>query len=199
MPPTAFQQVGGTLLNELGRSKDEFSLAQFQTNWNKMSDNAKRILFDPKHINDIDEIAGMGKHIGRALTESTTSHSAGLLVMLDIAKDGLELLAKATSHGGLSTGAMVATGVAPALYLTTRWLGNPAAASSMAAWSRARSGYIGHPTPARLAAFNIASRNLTNTLGLPKELGESLTKRIAAPTGGRAEDEQPESRGRVPR
>jgi hypothetical protein len=197
MPPAAFQQIGGTLLAEAGRtSKGDFSLAQFANNWGKISDHAKRVLFDPKHLRDINEITGMAKHIGGALKESTTSHSAGLLVLLDVAKDMIELAVKATEKGGLGAAALTATGVAPALYLTTRWLGNPAVASSAARWNQARIGYLNHPTPGRLAIFNVASRNLSRNTGVP---AQRLLERLTAPAGSRAEDDQPEGQRSVPR
>lgn len=100
-----------------------------------------------------------------------------------------------------STGALTAAFSGPGLVgaaaatpavLFSHWLGSPATASSMAAWSRARVGMLGHPTPARLAVFNIASKNLANNLGVPVE---SLVKRLAGPATGRAEDDQPDVPG----
>jgi hypothetical protein len=49
---------------------------------------------------------------------------------------------------------------------------------------------LGHPTPARLAAFNIATRNLANNLGVPLEsLAKHLT--IAGPEGGGDQNGKP--------
>jgi hypothetical protein len=52
MSPSDFQQVGGTLLTELGHNNatGEFSLAKFVTNWDKVSDRAKAVLFSPQHL-----------------------------------------------------------------------------------------------------------------------------------------------------
>jgi hypothetical protein len=190
MQTADFQQIGGVLLAELGHnnSTGRFSLSQFVTNWDKVSDRAKGILFSPQHLRNIEDIAGMGAHIKGALRESSTSHSAGLLVLLDVAKDAA-LLGADIASGGLGAGSAIGAGTTAGVWMLARWLGNPATASSMAAWSRARVGMLNHPTPARLAAFNIATRNLANNLGVPLE---RLTKRLTAPVvGGRTEDEEP--------
>jgi hypothetical protein len=69
MAPQDFQQIGGTLLGELGHNAatDKFSLAQFVTNWSKISAPAKAVLFSPQHQRDIDDIMQMGQHIKGAL------------------------------------------------------------------------------------------------------------------------------------
>jgi hypothetical protein len=193
MRPADFQQVGGMLLTELGHNNatGEFSLAKFVTNFDKVSDRAKSILFSAQHLRNIEDIAEMGAHIKGALRESTTSHSAGLLVMLDLAKDAA-LLGADVASGGLGTGSLIGAGTSLAVWTLARWLGNPAIASSMAAWTRARVGMLGHPTPARLAAFNIATRNLANNLGIPLE---SLAKRLTVaepPQGGSDQNRKPE-------
>lgn len=192
MAPTDFHQVGGTLLAELGQNNatGQFSLSQFVTNWNKVSDRAKSVLFTPQHLRNIEDIAEMGAHIKGALRESTTSHSAGMIVLLDIAKDAA-LLGADLASGGLGVGSAVGAGTTAGLWVLARWLGNPATASSMATWSRARVGVIGHPTPARLAAFNLATRNLANNLRVPVE---NIAKRLAAPSkAGEGDDQKPEA------
>lgn len=191
MHPDDFHQIGGVLLTELGHNPatGEFSLAKFVTNWNKVSDRAKAIMFSPQHLRNLEDIAGMGEHIKGALRESSTSHSASLLVMLDIAKDAA-LLGADVASGGLGAGSAIGAGTSAGIWMLARWLGNPAAASSMAAWSRARVGMLGHPTPARLAAFNIATRNLANNLGVPVE---SITKRLSERLPAtKSEEQQPE-------
>jgi hypothetical protein len=131
----------------------------------------------------------MGSHIKRALGESSTSHSASMLVLLDVAKDAA-LLGSDIASGGLGMGSAIGAGTTIGLWGIARWLGNPATASSMGAWSRAyRAATLGQPTPARIAAFKIATRNLANNIGVP---AEQIMKRIAAPAVGvKAEDEKP--------
>lgn len=197
MRPADFQQVGGMLLTELGHQNatGEFSLAKFVTNWDKVSDRAKGVLFSPQHLRNIEDIAEMGAHIKSALKESSSSHSASFLVFLDLAKDAA-LLGADVMSGGLGLGTAAGAGTSAGVAMLARWLGNPATASSMASWTRARIGLIGHPTPLRLSAFNLATRNLSNNLGVPVE---SILKRLAAPgVGGRAEDDKPEVPGKLP-
>jgi hypothetical protein len=160
-----------TLLEELGHNTatGEFSLAKFATNWDKLSPEAKNALFSSsKHQQDIEDIAGMGKHIKRALSESSTSHSASMLVLLDVAKD-VALLTHDVMSGGLGAGAAIGAGTTAGVWLLTKWLASPATASSAAAWARARAGLLANPTPARQGVFNIATRNLAHTLGVPVE------------------------------
>lgn len=191
MQPADFHQVGGVLLTELGHSNatGEFSLARFVTNWDKVSDRAKAILFSPQHLRNIEDIAEMGTHIKSALKESSSSHSASFLVFLDLAKDAA-LLGADVMSGGLGLGTLAGAGSSAGIGVLARWLGNPATASSMAAWSRARVGMLNHPTPIRLAAFNLATRNLSHNLGVPVE---SILKRFTAlPKAGEGDDEKPE-------
>jgi hypothetical protein len=192
MSPSEFQVIGGTLLHELGHnsSTGEFSLANFATKWDKLAPAAKSILFSPQHLHNIEEVAGLGSHIKRALRESNNSHTAGVLILFDLARDAI--LLGSTAAAGTMSGASIASGVlaTPAI-LFAHWLSKPATASSMAAWTRARAGMLGHPTPARLAAFNIATRNLANNLGVPLE---SLSKHLTVaepPQGNRAENDKP--------
>src|SRR6185312_11589185 len=65
VPKTDFERISGTLLDELGHntSTGKFSLNQFTSGWDKLSDSAKGILFSPDHQKWIDDIAQMGRHI----------------------------------------------------------------------------------------------------------------------------------------
>jgi hypothetical protein len=191
-----FQVIGGQLLHELGHSPatSEFSLGRFVTNWNKTSPRARGILFSPQHQANIEDIVGMGAHIKSALRESNTSHTANALILIDIARDAIEA-GIAVGAGVLSGASVMASGAAaaPAL-LFSHWLSGPATSSSMAAWSRARAGMLNNPTPARVAMFNIATRNLSHNLGIPMEV--ILKKLAESGHGGRAEDEQVETPGK---
>ena len=146
-------------------------------NWDKLSDHAKAILFSPQHLANINDIAGMGTHIKGALRESSTSHSASLLVLLDVAKD-VALLSTDIASGGLGAGSAIGAGTTAGLWVLARWLGNPAQASSMGAWTRAYRAILGNQTPARMSAFQIATRNLSNNLGISLE---DIAKHIGGP------------------
>jgi len=190
MTPADFHTIGALLLHELGHNNatGEFSLAKFVIQWDKVAPRARQILFSPQHLRNIEDVVGLGTHIKSALRESNNSHTAGVLILFDLARDAI--LFGATAAAGTLSGASLATGaMATPAVLFAHWLSRPATASSMAAWTRARMGLLGHPTPARLAVFNIASRNLSNNLGIPLE---RVLQRIGGPAGGRAEDNQPE-------
>jgi hypothetical protein len=172
MSKADFDTVGGQLLNELGHnnSTNEFSLAKFVTEWDKISPEAKDALFSSKHRRDIEDIVGLGKHVKKSLRETNTSHTAGAVILFEI----LGHVASALASGELShlvTGhAMLGYGAAGAGMLFSHWLASPAKASSMAAWVRARANLRVDATPARQAVFSIATRNLANTLGVPVEI-----------------------------
>lgn len=184
MDPQDFQQIGGTLLSELGHqnASGEFSLAKFSTNWDKVSDRAKAVLFSPQHLRDIENIAEMGMHIKGALRESNTSHTAGALILLDMARDAL-MLGVGIGTGAISAGAAMTGGLAavPGVVLA-HWLATPATAAAMSNWTRAyRAVTLNQPSPARIAAFNLATRNLANNIGVPvQKVMQSIQGRIAS-------------------
>jgi hypothetical protein len=172
LPPDDFHMIAGSLLNELGHSPatGEFSLNRFVTNWSKISKNARQILFSPQHLQNIEDIVGMGEHIKGALRESNTSHTAGVLMLFDVARDAI-LLGATMAAGTMSGTTMAGGALATPGLVFMHWLARPAVASSMARWARARQALYDYGwTPARLAAFNLATRNLANTLGVPPEL-----------------------------
>ena len=91
MSPEAFAQVGGTLLRELGMQKTAtgtvFSLRKFITNWDSyVSPGAKQALFSPQHLKDIEDIVGLGRHLGGALKATNTSKTAGTLILWDASR-----------------------------------------------------------------------------------------------------------------
>lgn len=194
MSPSEFNVIGGQLLHELGHNNatGEFSLSKFATGFDKLAPGAKSILFSPKHAKDIEDIAGLGSHIKKALRDTNTSHTSNVIILFELAKDAVIMASTGALTAALSGPGLAGAAAATPAVLFSHWLGSPATASSMAAWSRARVGMLGHPTPARLAAFNIASRNLANNLGMPVE---SVIKRIAGPAASRAEDDQPDVQG----
>jgi hypothetical protein len=170
MPADDFHHIAGVMLAELGHNNTtgEFSLNQFVRGWDRVSNGARNILFSPQHLQNINDIVGMGRHIRGALRESSTSHSAGIVVLLDVAKDAV-LLGGDLASGGLGLASAVGAGTTAGLWMLARWLGNPAQASSMNRWLQAHRALADSATAGRLAAFNVATRNLANTLGIPQE------------------------------
>jgi hypothetical protein len=176
-----FQIIGGTLLHELGHnpSTGQFSLAKFMTEWSKVSDKAKQALFEPDHLKDINEIAGLGKHIKGALKETNTSHTANALLLMEIIEKAAELGGGLLS-GHLGIGAATAAGSTVGSWLLTHYLASPAKAKAMSAWMRAYRSYM----PARRTAFALATRNLGNAIGVQLNPDE-LTPKQQRAHGGR--------------
>jgi hypothetical protein len=186
-----FSQIGGLLLHEMGQqpSTGAFSLSKFATEWGKISDGAKRVMFSPEHLRNINDIAEMGMHVKGALRETSTSHSASMLVFLEIAQAAAHLGVGAAT-GDLGAGAVGAAATAGGSWMLARWLASPAPAASMGAFTRAYRGItLGQPTPGRIATFKLATRNLANTLGVPLE---NVSQAIASKVGLKAEPGQDE-------
>jgi len=168
--PATFDRVAGSLLNEIGHNNSggHFSLAQFATGWDKLSNGAKGILFSPDHRKWIDDIVQLGRHLKGGDQYRNTSNTAGAMILFDIVKTAAETGVGVVA-GVISpmAGAAVAGG-ALAADLLTRYLASPAKAASMSAWVRAYRGLtLNQPTPARIAAFRIATRNLANNVHVP--------------------------------
>jgi hypothetical protein len=173
LSPQDFEHIAGALLNELGHhvATGEFSLNQFVTQWDKINDSAKRILFSPQHLKDLEDIFSMGQHIKGALKTSSTSHSANMLVLLDVAKDAALLSADLATTGHIGIGTAAGAGTTGGLWLLTSWLASPAKAAALGRWARAREALLKYGwTAVRLAGFNLATRNLANALGVPADL-----------------------------
>jgi hypothetical protein len=178
----AKQKGPGAGLDEIGfnPSTGEFSLDKFVTAWNKINPNARRFVPAPGQVNNINAIAQMGEHIKSSMRERNTSHTSNILILWDLARDAAMLGVGAAT--GFVSGASVlggAAGAVPAIGLM-HWLSSPANAAAMASWSRAYRAVLQDRTPARIAGFNIATRNMANTLGLDPA---KVTARIQALTG----------------
>jgi hypothetical protein len=178
MDPQDFQQIGGLLLSQLGHNTtapNNFSLLQFQRKFADLDPRALGALFSPSHLRDIQDIVNMGRHIRGALSATSRGQSGGLIVLLDVAKDAVLLARDVTlgaAEGGspLGWGTAIGAGTTAGLYTAAWLLGNPARAASAGAFARAYQAItLGRPTPARAAAFNIATRNLAHTLNVPVE------------------------------
>lgn len=194
MPKQAFEQVSGVLLHELGFSPsatNKFSLKQFETNWAKVSNQAKDMLFSPEHRQWIENIAGLARHVKDADRFASTSHSADLVVLLDIVKDSALMGHDIMSTGMPGIGTAIGAGTSAALYLFTRWLASPAKAKSISAWVSAYRGLtLNQPTPARIAAFKIATRNLANNVDIPVDKIMSIVDSHIGRSGVHADDQK---------
>jgi hypothetical protein len=171
MPPAAFDQVAGVLLHELGLAEGqtgEFSLSRFATNWAKVSEQAKSTMFSPQHREWIDNIAGLGNHLKDAGKFTNSSHTGSIILLLDIAKDAALLAHDLTQNGELGVGAALGAGTSLAAPLVARWLASPKTAAPMSRFVTAyRALTLNQPTPARVAAFKVATRQFANNVHVP--------------------------------
>lgn len=179
MKPEDFQVIGGTLLRELGHSAgqaEDFSLARFATNWQKLSPRAKAVLFNEQHQKDIEDIVGMAKHLKGALKETNTSHTADTLIVFDTLRD-IALFGASAAAGTMSGATVAGAAGGTGMVLLAHWLASPAKARAMAEWAKSYRVIRGLPmrtgggsSAARAAArFSVATRNLANNLGVPVE------------------------------
>lgn len=164
MPQEDFQQIAGTALSELGhnQSTGRFSLNQFATKWEGLGDRAKNVLFEPAHKEALDNIAALGRHMKDADKFANTSNTAGAAAWGKLIAGGAAAIG-ALSYGDVSllikglAGAGVGLGLA-------KQLAKPAGAATIEKWTRsAVLADHGH-TPARIASFRLATRNLLNNM-----------------------------------
>jgi len=165
MPPEDFQQIAGTALSELGhnQSTGKFSLNQFATKWEGLGDRAKSVLFSPEHKASLDSIAALGRHLKDADKFANTSNTAGAAAWGKLIASGAAA-AGALTYGDVSL-LIKGIGAAGTGMMFARHLAKPAGASTIAKWTRAAVLADHGHTPARLASFRMATRNLLKNIG----------------------------------
>jgi hypothetical protein len=193
MGSSDWNEVGSTIVSKLGRDVEgNFSPRRFLTDYGKISDAGKNVLFRSggkstlaDSLDDIATISSRFKELEKYANPSGTSRSmmGGL-----IGAGGF-----ASVKAALATGSMVE----PLTMLSTvlggrmlaSYLASPAGASSIAKWSRANLLLNQAPTPARLAAFETASRNLISTTGANASVPDFL-KALQSPSASRANENE---------
>lgn len=122
LKPQEWQDVGAAMIRRLGTPAAgarvpgglEFSTASFVTNWNKLSPEAKKLLFSPQTRDALDRVARISGYQSEVARLENFSHSgdyviAGAIldrVMQDVARHGIAGAAKAA--GTLGGGYLVA-------------------------------------------------------------------------------------------
>jgi hypothetical protein len=196
MPKEDFEQISGVALNELGHNPTtgKFSLNQFVTGWNKMSNQAKAVLIaDKNHRKALDDIAHLGTYLKDADKYANVS-STGRAV----------LLGGAASAVGGSIAHLLATGD-PVPLLTTlgglgagftfgHFLSRPASASAIARWSRAVQTYNRSPSFATKATLRLTTGDMLKTLG--GTVGQAV--QLASPKASGTDRNQPPAQRGIP-
>ncbi len=176
--------LAGAMIRKLGHSSQSngFSPELFASEWSKYTPQAKAILFGNAgpHRQALDDIAVISqryKDVGRRFgNPSGTAQNVNLLGV------GVSLMAAPfTTVAGLVGGTIAA-----------KILSSPAGASSAAKFSKAAVAAQELPNPAKIAALQIASRNLANTAA---SLGANVSavdfiRALQSPSKAAAEDNQ---------
>jgi hypothetical protein len=183
--------LAGSIIRNLGQSKQTsgFSLDLYASEWSKYTPQAKAILFGNSGpyrtaLDDIAKISQRYKDIGKRFgNPSGTAQNANLL--------GTAAWVATSPFTAIPT--LLGAGVA------ARMLSAPAGAASLAKWGHAYEALQFSPNAQRLVAFQIASRNLTNTAS---NFGANvnpmdLMQLIQSPQKAAAQDQQSQVPGRV--
>lgn len=182
MPKEDFQQISGVALSELGHNPTtgEFSLAKFSTNWEKMGDRAKAIMFpDGGHKAFLDDIAQLGAKLkggDQYRNSSNTGRANAVADLIKIGAGGAGALA--FSGDVMPLLGLVMTGVGG--FALAKGLAKPATAATVARWMRAANGYDTAPSIAKKTTVIMATRNMINTLGGPDGFARLLQSPMKA-------------------
>jgi hypothetical protein len=195
VPKDVWQDIASTAVSRLGLDKKgEFSPNIFMNDFAALSDRGKKILFGSvgtgdvlPHLNDIATVSKKFVEAGKLTNTSGTAGHNALYTMLGGAAAGL-------MHGSLIE-PMAAVSTVVGNNLMARALSKPASAASVARWGRAYQTLAASPGPSSFANFNIAARNLANTIN--GQFGSRIQpadflRAIQGPTPGRAEGDQPQ-------
>lgn len=192
-----WDEISGTLLDRLGRDAEgNFSPARFLTDYSKISEPGKAVLFSStgrgdisKAIDDIAKVSSRFKSLNQFANPSGT---------------GQQVTGAGIGAGAImdpfSTGAMLLGG-----NVLSRVLARPATAKSMARWARAYANAAEGANKSSLkglAALEAMSRQFSATLA--KELGVNvnplaLTRFAGGQPPATADEEMPGNRGFGPR
>lgn len=180
-----WDDFAGGVVSRMGRDVEgNFSPRRFLTAYEGLSDAGKSIMFRStdkgnlaQHLDDIATISSRFKQLEKFANPSGTARS--------VLGGGM--------GAALFTEPLTTISTVIGSYGLARALASPVTAAPVAQLARAQLKLVMSPTPKSVAAFGIASRNLTNTLndiGVAANSNDFL-KAIQGPMRGAAENEQP--------
>jgi hypothetical protein len=166
--PEGMRNVASLAVQNLGANRaGEFSPAFFASNWAKMSEAGKNLLFTDKSLRaSLDDIATVSARMSeverRFANKSNTGRAAGLIGV----------------GAGMTMEPMTLVGSIVGGQVLGRVLSQPATASSAAKWARAYEKAAAVPTTAAATGLKIATRNLGATiesrLGIPNPANDII-------------------------
>jgi hypothetical protein len=192
VPKDVWQDIASTAISKLGTSRSgEWTPAAFATDFRKLSDRGKALLFRSvgsgdvlPFLNDIAEVSQKFVDRGKlANTSGTAGHNALY------AAGGA--IAAGVSHGSWIEPLTAIGGIA-GINGIARLLARPATAASVARWSRIYNTFAQSQAPTARIGLEIASRNLANTAASNgiKFSPSELMKAIQSPANADSQQDQ---------
>lgn len=173
--------LAGAIIRQVGISPrtGQFSPDVFASQWKTYTPQAKAILFGNagahrQALDDIMTISERLKQVGSRFGNPSGTAQNTNLVAIGAGAFAAPLTTLSAAIGG---------GVA------ARLLSSPAGAASAAKWSRSYQALRLAPSAQRLAAFEMASRNLANTAGVSTPVSDFI-RAVQGTVPARAQDEQ---------
>lgn len=157
MQPDEWNEVASVIVSRLGRDGEgNFSPARFVTDYGKLSERGKDILFraggnraHAQALDDIATISSRAREVQRFGNPSGTGQSVASLA----------------TGAGLATSPLTTIASVVGGNVVSRILAAPSTAASAARWSRAYQAAVQTPTAATVSGLQIASRNFASTIG----------------------------------
>lgn len=175
-----WEEVVSGIVARLGRdAEDKFTPDRFVTAWGKLSPSGKSTLFGSgghrSALEDIATISSRFKELNKFANPSGTAQNASF----------------AAGGAGIIADPVTTISVVVGGNILSRILAQPATASSMARWSRIYQAAVTKPSAATAATLQVATRNLSATIG--DKLGvsvapEQILRAIAGPRLSPASD-----------
>lgn len=177
-----WNEIASTVVTRLGRDVEgNFTPQRFVTAYGKLSPAGKSILFRSggktdlaNHLDDIAKVSSRFKELQKFANPSGTAR-AGLGGLIGASAFAEPL----TTLSSVLGGRVLAT-----------ILSRPASAASVAKVVKAQEALVLSPSPARLSAFNTATRNLISTIGARNLTPADFLKAVQGTVQSRAQDEQ---------
>jgi hypothetical protein len=191
VPQDVWRDIASTAISKLGTGRNgEWTPAAFATDFRKLSDRGKALLFRSvgsgdvlPFLNDIAEVSQKFVDRGKlANTSGTAGHNA-LYTAGGAALAGI-------AHGSFVEPLTAIGGIA-GINGIARLLARPATAASVARWSRIYNTFATSQAPTARIGLEIASRNLANTAASNgvKFNPSDLMRVVQSPSSARAQDQ----------
>jgi hypothetical protein len=154
LPREQFNQIAGSTIAELGTkpSTGMFDLNTFASNWARMSQGGKAVMFEPQHRRFLDDIANMGRQIETANKYlSSVRTGIGPAVTAGAVPGAALALGAGTLFPALVLGGTVASG-----YMMAAAMARPQTAAALARVARTAEAFGRSPNAATRAALGAA-------------------------------------------